>query len=335
MQTDLFRLDAPEVLASFLHSRGWLPADEPVTDVGRAGEGNMNFVARVRTPTRSVILKQSRPYVEKYPQVAAPADRILTEVAVYQAVSGVPAVRSRMPALLGVDAPARAALFEDLGEVADYADAYDGVLLPDADLGALAEWLGALHPVPVADPDVFRNRDMRALNHAHLFEIPLAAENGLDLDGLTPGLAAEAARLRVDAAYVAAVADLGSRYLADGETLLHGDFYPGSWVRTVQGPFVIDPEFAFLGPAAFDLGVAVAHLLMAGVDDVSGLLDAYPGPVDEPLVAGFAGVEIMRRLLGVAQLPMTRDLEEKARLLRRSARLVLDRVVAPALYRIA
>ena len=290
MQTDLFRLDAPEVLASFLHSRGWLPADEPVTDVGRAGEGNMNFVARVRTPTRSVILKQSRPYVEKYPQVAAPADRILTEVAVYQAVSGVPAGRSR---------------------------------------------LGALHRVPVADPDVFRNRDMRALNHAHLFEIPLAAENGLDLDGLTPGLAAEAARLRADAAYVAAVADLGSRYLADGETLLHGDFYPGSWVRTVQGPFVIDPEFAFLGPAAFDLGVAVAHLLMAGADDVSGLLDAYPGPVDEPLVAGFAGVEIMRRLLGVAQLPMTRDLEEKARLLRRSARLVLDRVVAPALYRIA
>jgi 5-methylthioribose kinase len=33
----------------------------------------------VETATRSFIVKQSRGYVEKYPQVLAPASRVLTE----------------------------------------------------------------------------------------------------------------------------------------------------------------------------------------------------------------------------------------------------------------
>jgi 5-methylthioribose kinase len=38
----------------------------------------MNCVLRIET-ARSFIIKQSRGYVEKYPQIAAPAERVLTE----------------------------------------------------------------------------------------------------------------------------------------------------------------------------------------------------------------------------------------------------------------
>ena len=95
---------------------------------------------------------------------------------------------------------------------------------------------------------------------------------------------------------------------------------------------MIDPEFCFLGPPEFDLGVMVGHLHLAGqsgtlVDRVLARYDAERGtrPSDESrdLVARFAGAEIMRRLIGVAQLPLAADLARKDVLLARSQALIL------------
>ena len=159
-----------------------------------------------------------------------------------------------------------------------------------------------------------RNRAMRELNHEHIFSLPLEPENGLDLDSLTPGLGQVARGLQADDAYVARVIALGALYLAvDGPSLLHGDFYPGSFLGTEEGVKVIDPEFAFPGPPEFDLGVLSAHLILAG--EHSSSLDRiaahYARPLDRRLLAEFAGVELMRRLLGVAQLPLAAELEQK------------------------
>ena len=46
--------------------------------------------------------------------------------------------------------------------------------------------------------------------------------------------------------------------------------------------------------------------------------------LDAALVAGYAGVEIMRRLIGVAQLPLSYDIDRKRSLLRLSRRLVVE-----------
>ncbi|MBK8314154.1 MAG: hypothetical protein IPL01_09085 [Acidobacteria bacterium] len=59
--------------------KGWLNTDERVISAGKAGEGNMNYTLRVETSDRSFILKQARPWVEKYPQVSAPWDRAIVE----------------------------------------------------------------------------------------------------------------------------------------------------------------------------------------------------------------------------------------------------------------
>lgn len=326
----LLDLDDPDGVVAYLHARGWLRAGEGVRRVARAGEGNMNLVLRIETSARSLILKQARPWVEKYPQIAAPEERIEKEIAFYEAVAAVPDLAAGMPALLATDPPRRTALFEDLGDVSDFTALYADPVPDPTPLRALAGWLGRLHGATF--PDALRptmaNRAMRALNHAHLFDIPLADDNGLDLDALTPGLRAEADRLRANTAYVDAVHALGARYLADGPTLLHGDFYPGSWVRTADGPRVIDPEFAFFGPAEYDAGVMLAHLVVAGydLDFIRTVFDAYdpPSGFTPDLARRFAGMELMRRLIGVAQLPMTRGLEEKRRLLRLSERLVLE-----------
>ncbi len=77
---------------------------------------------------------------------------------------------------------------------------------------------------------------------------------------------------------------------------------------------IIDPEFCFLGPPAFDLGVLYAHLHLARQPVELAVFDAT--------AKAFAGAEIMRRLIGVAQLPLEADLEEKSALLALTKRLI-------------
>ncbi|NNE70125.1 MAG: phosphotransferase [Rhodothermales bacterium] len=322
---DALSLDDPRGIVDHLRALGWLSPDEDVSSVARAGEGNMNLVARVKTNRRSVIFKQSRPWVEKYPSIAAPGGRLLVEAAFYAAVSAAPDVAGGMPALLAVDEESRSALIEDLGPSSDCTPLYAEATLG---LEALVHWLRALHAMPVPDQfvPVLRNREMRALNHAHIFDLPMTGAHGMDLDTITPGLQAAAESFRAQSSVAVEVERLGRLYLADGDVLLHGDFYPGSWLQTDRGLRVIDPEFCFLGPPAFDLGVFLAHLIIARVDaeEAAGLLAAYDQPFERDLAWKFAGVEIMRRLIGVAQLPISRTLEEKSALLDLAGELILE-----------
>ena len=137
--------------------------------------------------------------------------------------------------------------------------------------------------------------------------------------------------LKEDAAYVAAVRALGVRYLADRPdgALLHGDFFPGSFLRRAGGGLcVIDPEFGFPGDAEFDVGVLWAHLHLAHQDKklLAQTWEDYrlAGDWSPARARQYAGAEIMRRLIGVAQLPLTADLARKQELLVLSRRLVLE-----------
>ncbi len=325
----IFGLDDPQPLIDYLHNQNWLHNTEQVQKIAKAGEGNMNFVARIYTSERTLIFKQSRPWVEKYPQFEAPLERIDSEVAFYEAIQPHPDLRTGMPALLAFNKNGKCALFEDLGDVEDYASMYDHELAPSEEIILLIRWISRLHntPFPYELQPQLANRAMRALNHAHLFDIPLQPDNGLTLDEITPGLQAEARRLQSNPDYCSIISSLGTRYMGIGHTLLHGDFYPASWVKTTDGPRVIDPEFTFFGPPEYDMGVCRAHLMMAGysAEQIQDLLATYETPAgyEQHLADQFAGMEIMRRLIGVAQLPLSKTLAEKKELLRQSEKLVL------------
>ncbi|MBU23662.1 MAG: aminoglycoside phosphotransferase [Acidobacteria bacterium] len=323
----------PAGLAAFLRHKGWLASDEAVRGLSKPGEGNMNLTLRVATSQRTLIAKQARPWVEKYEHIAAPPERALVEGRFYELMAQYPALRDRMPRLLGFAPEERILLLEDLGSGADYTDLYAGERLSEADLDALVDMLASLHRAFVGfqDDGLFTNRAMRELNHQHIFRVPLDASNGLDLDALTPGLSGAATKLREDTDFVAAVETLGRVYLRDGGTLLHGDFFPGSWLRTAEGPRIIDPEFCFLGAPEFDVGVLVAHLLLADQPPaiVDRALTGYaerigtrPDEASRALVMRFAGVEMMRRLIGVAQLPLTASLARKRTWLRQVREMV-------------
>ncbi|MFN4146332.1 MAG: phosphotransferase [Runella sp.] len=325
MQLDIQKTDE---LAEYLAKKGWLTPNESIQSLTKPGEGNMNYTLRVTTSQRTFIIKQARPYVEKYPQIAAPDERAVIEGRFYKKTQYLPSVGGMMPRLLGMDEASKILLLEDLGEASDFTVLYQkDQKLTSTEVEALAQYLVALHQGSYqSQPDaVFANRQMRALNHEHIFNYPFMEENGFDLDHITEGLQMVAMSYKTDTQLKKIINDLGQMYLSDGHFLLHGDYYPGSWLRTSQGVKVIDPEFCFYGPAEFDLGVMTAHLMMAQQeeDTIRQVYQSY-GHINNPrLVDQFTGVEIMRRLIGLAQLPLSLSLLDKEELLEQAYELVM------------
>jgi 5-methylthioribose kinase len=319
-----------------LRSLGWIEGDEHLIGLARAGDGNMNRTLRAHLSGRSLILKQAVPFVAKYPHIPAPVERLAVEQAFYQAIAAVPALALRTPAVLGVDVPNHLMCLEDLGEAADFTHLYR---MPapgtgrgsehGGQLAALVYWLWKLHALEPNDAGRFENRAMRSLNHAHIFEIPFDAGNGVELPEALSALQAE---LASDPDVRRGAESLGRIYLGEAPhrsraVLLHGDYYPGSWLEhPTRGVMIIDPEFAFIGAPEFDVGVFMAHLLMAGQaqGDIMRLLQNYvrPAGFDYPLAMGFAGMEIIRRLLGVAQLPLSAGTHDRCVWLRSARQMV-------------
>ncbi|HEY0007965.1 MAG TPA: hypothetical protein VGB55_04505 [Tepidisphaeraceae bacterium] len=166
-----------------------------VTQAESAGSGNMNLTLRVTVTDssanaqRTLIVKQSRPWVEKYDVIAAPWDRALIEAAFYARVRKLPGVSQQMPALLGVDTLSRTLVLEDLGSGADLSSIYSDNRLPRESVMEMARYLCHLHS---ATRDRYTpqlaNREMRQLNHAHIFQIPLDAPDAEKIDHYEPCL---------------------------------------------------------------------------------------------------------------------------------------------------
>jgi 5-methylthioribose kinase len=313
---------AEEVLTGL----GWAPNGRYVTSVAVAGAGNMNLVERVTFDDgTSVILKRAHGWVEKYPEIPAPIGRAGVEAAFYAAVAG-SAAGLAMPAHLGFDEGTAANLFADLGAGVDGMAACTGAAIAGADLDAVADWMRALHSLPVPTNARLANPAMRELNALHIFDFPLDPNNGFDVDAITAGLQSQADLLKQNTVFIQLVQQVKDIYLGDfSGVLLHGDLYPGSWLTTPQGLFVIDPEFCWIGPREWDLGVLIAHLKLSnqGEDAINRLIRRYDHPVDMGLTHRIAGIEIMRRLIGVAQLPLTIDLAAKTALLNEARTLVI------------
>ncbi|MEZ0608740.1 phosphotransferase [Fibrella sp. WM1] len=330
-------LDAqhPTELQTYLIRNGWLCDDETIVALSKPGEGNMNYTLRVQTNTRSLIVKQARGYVEKYPSIAAPTERAVIEGRFYQRIATNPQLAQAMPALLGMDEGESVLVLDDLGTSSDYTWLYKQASKIHAeDATTLVGYLSLLHAqFQTNKPDsAFTNEAMRRLNYEHIFSYPFLEENGFDLDTVQPGLQDAALPYKQNEALKEAARTLGERYVGEAPagtlvTLLHGDFYPGSWLQTAHGVRVIDPEFCFYGPAEFDLGVMLAHMHMArqGADLIRLVRTGYVRHegFDERLLNQFTGIEILRRLIGLAQLPLTLSLGEKVALLALGEQLVL------------
>jgi 5-methylthioribose kinase len=322
--------DDPNRVDAFLQSVDFYAEGEKLERVSLAGDGNMNVVLRVETNTRSVILKQSRPWVNKYPDVEAPADRIYQENLFYEIVRQNEVLRKYTPEVYFFNQPNYILCLQDFGDASDFTDIYQKDLqLTKNEMADVSKTISELHfnfkDTPAEDR--IENKALRTLNHQHIFVLPLEESNGFDLNLVMPGLQDKTAKFRTDATLKKLATELGELYLnGNGSKLLHGDYYPGSWLRTSDGVKMIDPEFCFTGSAEFELGVTMAHLKMAQQPDslMKDLFVYYhfDEMFDGTLFSKFAGMEMIRRIIGLAQLPLDLSLAERLSLLDEAYELV-------------
>ena len=307
-------------LTSYLQNETTFLKDlKTIEGIEVAGQGNMNVVLRVKTSDKNFILKQSRPFVNKYPNIPAPLDRIEVEQQFYYLMDG----NQFFPKVLEYISKDHILILEDLGKGEDLTSIYQSesitpVLIRDFTLG-----LYNIHKKKVP-PNYPKNTILRQLNHQHIFILPFIINNNFCLDNVQHGLESLAAPFKKNNILKNKIQDAGKEYLKQGNTILHGDYYPGSWMRVGENLYIIDPEFSFVGPREFDLGVMSAHLIISSGNSalIHEVLKAYPLPIQLEQIRIYCGIEIIRRLIGLAQLPINRSLQEKKVLLALAEELI-------------
>ncbi len=70
----------------------------------------------------------------------------------------------------------------------------------------------------------------------------------------------EAEKLFADMEFKERVLELKYKFMTQSDALLHGDLHTGSIMINDKETYVIDPEFAFVGPFGFDVGALLANL---------------------------------------------------------------------------
>ena len=322
-------------VADWLTRCGLASSPSDVTRIVSVGDGNMNFVYRVTVDGRTVIVKRSVPYVAKYPQIPAPVQRIATEIEFYRFVVDDSDLSESMPRLLGSDAEGHTMVLDAVEHGGDWRKLYDPEHsdLVENVFDHAANWLRHLHGIE--PPESIQCAPLRQLNHSHWFGLPLSRPAVIELDAVSPGLDHATDSVRGDGAVRRGLDRIGKRYLdpmsCPTRRLLHGDYFPGAWLDIgTAGICVIDPEFAFVGPPEFDLGVLIAHHRFCGgqVANEDRWIQDHASTIrlDPEWVEAVAASEMMRRLLGVAQLPLVADtdrrvlwIEQAAECLRRFA----------------
>lgn len=68
--------------------------------------------------------------------------------------------------------------------------------------------------------------------------------------------------VRADATLKTAIAEMKEAYMTHGETLIHADLHTGSIMLNSEDTRVIDPEFAFFGPMAYDIGAVLQNIVL-------------------------------------------------------------------------
>ena len=68
--------------------------------------------------------------------------------------------------------------------------------------------------------------------------------------------------VRANAELKMAIAEMKQAYMTHAEALIHADLHTGSIMLNADDTRIIDPEFAFFGPMAYDIGAVLQNLVL-------------------------------------------------------------------------
>ncbi|RWC37062.1 MAG: S-methyl-5-thioribose kinase [Mesorhizobium sp.] len=265
VETLAARLGANEALCSHIGR------DTTRWKVREVGDGNLNLVFIVEGATGAAVVKQALPYVrlvgDSWP---LPLKRSFFE---YHALTRQEArAPGSVPAIHHFDEGQALIIMEYLSPHIILRRA----LIEGRQLPNIARDIGLFMA-----RTLFRGSDLHMATKDRKADLALFADN-VELCDITenlvfsdpyfdakmnrhtsPQLDGIVAELRADRDLKVEAQRLKHLFAANAEALLHGDLHSGSIMVTDSETRMIDPEFAFYGPMAFDVGMLLANFWMA------------------------------------------------------------------------
>ncbi len=248
--------------------------EDAVLTCKEIGDGNLNYVFRVvdEKNNKSVIIKQAGPVARISDDFKLSPDRNRIESEIlklqYSLASGL------VPQVYKYDSVMNCCTMEDLSDhvilrtallnhnkfpmLADHITTYmvnTLLLTTDVVMG---------HKEKKELVKSFINPELCEITEDLVYTEPFFNCERNDIFEPTKPLAEEL--LWKDNKFLLETAKLKFEFMSNAQSLIHGDLHSGSIFVKEDSTKVIDPEFAFYGPAGYDVGNVVAHFIFAMVN---------------------------------------------------------------------
>ncbi|HSU79425.1 MAG TPA: S-methyl-5-thioribose kinase [Candidatus Angelobacter sp.] len=258
-----------ETVEAFLKNKKLLAEDVTTSSV-EIGDGNLNYVFRVKDTTtgNTLIVKQALPYAKVVGEsMPLTLDRARIEREYFEVIEKF--TPHLIPKIYAGDLDLAATVMEDLS---DYEilrkELIDGKTFPHlgADIGHyLAHNLFYTSDYGL-DPQQkkklvsqFINPELCKITEDLIFTDPFFDHESNDF---VPALQPAVEELWADKEVKRLAAKLKRQFVTDASALVHGDLHSGSIFINDSETRVIDPEFAYYGPFGFDIGLFFGNLLL-------------------------------------------------------------------------
>lgn len=235
-----------------------------------ADGGNVNLIFRVHAaeaPERSVLVKQALPHARRYPDFKMPLERARIENDVLsiqnQYIPGI------APSVYHYDADMYVNLMEDLNQhLIMRKGMMQQIVYPKfaEDMGVfLARTLFYTSDLFLTSAEKkaavpqYINPVLCKVTEDLFFTEPVIEHPN---NRWTPGLDDLVKEIHANEALYCAMLIMKEKFMTQAQALLHGDFHTGSIMLNSEETRVIDPEFAFYGPMAFDVGSLLGNLII-------------------------------------------------------------------------
>ncbi len=235
-------------------------------------EGNVNLLFRVCSEgdpqTKSVIVKQALPYAWRYPDFKMPVDRSRIEYEVLK-IEGT-YCPEQVPVLYDYDEERHILIIEDLNNHLvmreglmqqkryPHVDRHMGVFMArtlfyTSDLYLPSGEKKAMVPR-------FINPVLCKVQEDLVFTEPYIEHPN---NRYTPKLEPQVREIYADDDLRSEIFMFKERYMTHAQALIHNDLHTGSIMLNEEETKVVDPEFAFFGPMAHDIGTYFANLALS------------------------------------------------------------------------
>lgn len=265
-----------ESVAAFVRERTDYFEEKAELTVEEIGDGNINYVFRVkdRESGKSLIVKQADKLLRSSKRpLALYRSRIEAFILKLYGES----VPDFVPRVFCYDEAMAALIMEDISTYQNLRTALrEGKRFPDFSKQISSFLVRALFPTTDFVMDrMEKKRRVASFINPELCDITedlVLTEPYFDYKGrniITEGMEDFVReRLYQDTSLHEAVAELRFLFMNKAEALLHGDLHTGSIFVNNEGMKVIDPEFAFYGPMAYDIGNVIGNLSFPLVRDI-------------------------------------------------------------------